>query len=150
MKKNILFLSALFLVLCSCTMGKTIVSEQVNLERYKVAAIVDVMSYGGSADLMDVEVGVYNALEKSRLKVIGERQIPSLSPEDKEQLLLVKFAASQDEREAVVGVNFIDYMTGRPIASCRGTCNVGITKHAYMVGAIKQVQKQIKLTFGEK
>lgn len=133
----------------SCTTSRTIVSNSANLQKYKYASLTDVMNYNGSAALMDIEVQVYNALESTKLKLIGDKRINELSSEQKEQLLLVRFSASQNDDESVVSVNFVDYMTGKPVVSCRGAWGLGWNKNGDMKGAIKRVVEQIKKCFGE-
>ena len=98
------------------------------------------MNYSGSAALMDVEVKVYDALSKTRLKMVGDRVIGELTSEQKEKLLLVRFAATQGREKSVVSVNFVDYMTGRPVASCQGAWAFGL-----MTLTIWKVQSSVLL-----
>ena len=49
--------------------------------------------------------------------------------------------------ETIVIVNFIDYMSGRPVASCRGAYGLGFDRARDLKGAIKRVTKQISETF---
>lgn len=119
MKRTLLFLIVVVICLVSCTASRTVVSNSANLEKYKYASLTDVMNYSGSAALMDIEVKVYDALEFTRLEMIGDKRIDELSFEQKKQLLLVRFSASQNDEESIVSVNFVDYMTGKPVASCK-------------------------------
>lgn len=119
MKKSLLLIF-LITFLVSCTTSKSTVSTSANLSKYQYASMTDVMSYQGSAALMDAEVKIYDALEQSRLKMIGDQRINSLTMAEKEALLLVRFGVTQNDEESIVTVNFVDYMTGRPVASCRG------------------------------
>ena len=109
----------------SCTTSKSFVSNSANLEKYNYATITNVMNYGGSATLMNIEVEIYDALTLTRLKVIGDNEINSLNESQKEKLLLVRFSASQSDEESVVSINFTDFITGKPIASCRGAYAMG-------------------------
>lgn len=109
--------------------------------------MTDVMSYQGSAALMDAEVKIYDALEQSRLKMIGDQRINSLTMAEKEALLLVRFGVTQNDEESIVTVNFVDYMTGRPVASCRGAFGLGMDRQGDFNGAIKRVTKEIIKTF---
>ena len=120
MKYKSFFFIAFVFCLMSCTTSRTIVSNSADLKKYQYASLVDVMDYKGSAALMDMEVQIYDAVESTKLKMVGDKRINELSPEQKEQLLLVRFSASQSDEESVVSVNFVDYMTGKPVASCRG------------------------------
>lgn len=101
------------------------------------------MEYGNSPVLMDLSVRIYDALSKTRLKVIGDREIDSLPDEYKNELLLVHYAASQNTNESVVSINFVEYLSGRPVASFRGAFGMGITLEQDMDIAIKNALKQM-------
>ena len=143
--KLIFILFPLFLL--SCTTSKTTVSQSANLMKYQYASLTDVMSYHGSASIMDAEVKIYDAIDNSRLQMVGEHAISELTNEQKQALLLVRFGVTQNEDEAVVTVNFVDYFSGRPVASCRGAFGLGIDRQGDFNGAIKRVASQIEKTF---
>ena len=145
--KKALLLIFLITFLVSCTTSKSTVSTSANLSKYQYASMTDVMSYQGSAALMDAEVKIYDALEQSRLKMIGDQRINSLTMAEKEALLLVRFGVTQNDEESIVTVNFVDYMTGRPVASCRGAFGLGMDRQGDFNGAIKRVTKEIIKTF---
>lgn len=105
------------------------------------------MGYNGSPSLMDAEIHIYDALEMSGLKVIGDREIGQLSPRQQEKLLLAHFSVVQNETESIVSVNFVDYATGRPIASCRGAYGMGWNEEGDIRGAFKKLATEIKNTF---
>lgn len=139
----------IFMVLCltSCTTSRTIVSNSAELDKYKYASLTDVTSYNGSAALMDIEVKIYDAVSETRLEMVGDKRIIDLSPTQKSQLLLVRFSASQNNDESVISVNFVDYVTGKPVASCRGAWGLGWDRNGDLNGAISRVTKQIKELF---
>lgn len=97
--------------------------------------------------MMDIEVKIYDALASTRLHVIGDKQTTSLSPDQKQQLLLVRFAASQNDSESAVSINFVDYATGVPVASCIGKYGLGLTKNNDMKVALDKAIQQIKYLF---
>ena len=101
------------------------------------------MNYNGSASLMDAEVQIYDALEQTRLTIVGDQRISELSFNQKGKLLLVRFSASQSDEETIISVNFVDYMTGKPIASCRGSFGLGLDRNGDYNGAMKKVQSEI-------
>jgi hypothetical protein len=109
--------------------------------------MTNVMDYGGSAVLMNLEVEIYDALSTTRLHVIGDRQVETLSNIQKQKLLLVRFSASQNESESVVSINFTDYQTGKPIASCRGAYSLGWSKENDMKVATNRAIEQMKKLF---
>lgn len=146
MKKFIFILFSL-LLLCSCTTSKTVVSQDVNLSKYEYASIINNETYHIPAELMEYEIQLFDAVESSRLRLISDRRIYELTPQQQNRLLLVKYGVNQNDEEAIVTVNFIDYMTGRPIASCRGAFGLGIDHAGDLKGAIKRVAKQISITF---
>ena len=146
MKKFIFILFSL-LLLCSCTTSKTVVSQDVDLSKYEYASIINNETYHIPAELMEYEIQLFDAVESSRLRLISDRRIYELTPQQQNRLLLVKYGVNQNDEEAIVTVNFIDYMTGRPIASCRGAFGLGIDHAGDLKGAIKRVAKQISIIF---
>ncbi len=147
MKRYNFLLLITLLCFVSCTTSQSVVSDSANLDKYKYASLTDVMNYDGSAALMDIEVKIYDALESTRLKMIGDKRIGDLSFDQKEQLLLVRFSASQNDEESVVSVNFVDYMSGKPVASCRGAFGLGWDRNGDIKGAINRVIEQIRKLF---
>lgn len=145
--KKLAFLFIFLISISACTTTKSVVSSSANLERYNYATITDVMNYGGSAILMGLEVKIYDGLYATRLQVIGDKQLQSLSESQKKELLLVRFSASQSEDESVVSINFVDYTTGVPIASCIGAHSLGWTKKDDMKSAIDKAVGQMKKLF---
>ena len=96
---------------------------------------------------MEYEIQLFDAVESSRLELISDFRIYELTPQQQKKLLIVKYGINQTENESIVTVNFIDYMTGRPVASCRGAFGLGIDYGSDLKGAIKRVAKQIAITF---
>ena len=141
------YLLIIIFCLTSCTTSKYTVSKSANLEKYQYASLTNVMDYNGSAALMDLEIQIYDALESTRLTIIGDKEIDKLSSLEKKQLLIVRFSASQNDDESIVSVNFVDYLSGKPIASCRGACGFGLDKNQDLSLAIKRVSKQIQELF---
>lgn len=143
-----LFFVALILCLTSCSAtNRAVVSNSANLAEYNYATMTNVMGYSGSAALMDIEVRVYDALSATRLQVVGDGEITSLSETQKQQLLIVRFSASQSDEKSVVSINFVDYMTGRPVASCKGSYAWGWGKNHDMKVALDKAFDQMKKLF---
>lgn len=136
-------------LLASCTTSKSTVSQNVNLSKYEYAAVINNDTYHIPAELMEYEIQLYDAVENSNLKLVSDARIYDLSRAQQEKLLLVKYAVNVKEDETVVTVNFIDYFTGRPVASCRGAYStLGVAGASHDIkGAIKRVAKQISETF---
>lgn len=145
--KNFYFLLnclVMLFILTGCgTANKTTISDSVNLNKYNYVTITNVMSYGNSPVLMDLSVRLYDALSKTRLIVIGDKEINKLSDGYKKELLLVHYAASQNSNESIVSINFVEYLTGKPVASFRGAFGMGITLDQDMDMAIKNALEQI-------
>ncbi len=149
MKKYIFILFSLF-VMCSCTSSKTVVSQNANLSKYEYASIINNETYHIPAELMEYEIQLFDAVESSKLQLISDLRIYELTPQQQNSLLLVKYGVNQKDDETIVTVNFIDYMTGRPVASCRGAFGLGLDHGGDLKGAIKRVAKQISDTFPRK
>lgn len=145
-------LSAIALiVLAACTTSKSTISKNVNLAKYEYASIINNDTYHIPAELMEYEIQLFDAVESSGLQLISDLRIFELSPQQQNKLLLVKYGVNQSDEEAVVTVNFIDYMTGRPVASCRGAySSLGVAGYSYDIKeAIKRVAKQISVSFAK-
>lgn len=146
--KYILVIVAI-MALAGCTTSKSTVSNNVNLSKYEYAMVINNDTYHIPAELMEYEIMLFDAVEDSRLKLVSDARIYELSPAQHEKLLLVKYGVSTRPEESIVTVNFIDYYTGRPVASCRGAySSLGVAGVSHDVkGAIKRVAKQISETF---
>lgn len=126
MKKRIpciitLILSIIFILLVqACATSSNVVSDTADLSRYNYATISNVMGYGGASTLMDMEVKIYNAFANTRLQMIGDREVENVSNDIKASLLLVRFSATTSSGANTVSINFVDYLTGRPVASVSG------------------------------
>ena len=114
MKKFIFILFSL-LLLCSCTTSKTVVSQDVDLSKYEYASIINNETYHIPAELMEYEIQLFDAVESSRLRLISDRRIYELTPQQQNRLLLVKYGVNQNDEEAIVTVNFIDYRQDAPL-----------------------------------
>lgn len=137
---------AVFLFI-GCTTSKSTVSNHVDLSRYKYASVINNDTYHIPAELMEYEIQLYDAVEASGLQLVSEMRIFELSPEEQSKLLLVKYGVTQSENESIVTVNFIDYLTGRPVVSCRGAYGLSLSYGKDLQIAIKKVEKQIASTF---
>lgn len=135
--------------LIGCTTSKTTLSNNINLSKYKYASIINNETYHIPAELMEYEIQLFDAVESSRFQLVSDLRIYELSHEQQSQLLLVKYGVQQNNDEAIVTVNFIDYMSGRPVASCRGAYGLGFDRAGDLKGAIKRVTKQISETFNK-
>ncbi|MBD5243832.1 MAG: hypothetical protein HDS60_07120 [Barnesiella sp.] len=150
--KRILSLVIFIMMLVSligCTTSKTTLSNNINLSKYKYASVINNETYYIPAELMEYEIQLFDAVESSRLQLVSDLRIYDLSHEQQSQLLLVKYGVQQNNDEAIVTVNFIDYMSGRPVASCRGAYGLGFDRAGDLKGAIKRVTKQISETFNK-
>jgi len=139
---------ALSTITVSCTTSQSVVSQSADLSKYKYASVINNDTYNIPAELMEYEIMLFDAVEASRLKLISDMRLYELTPEQQAQLLIVKYGVNIRQEETVVTVNFIDYLSGRPVASCRGAYStLGISSSADMKGAIKRAEEQISQTF---
>lgn len=145
------FLSILaaLILFTACTTSKSTVSTNVNLSRYEYASIINNDTYHIPAELMEYEIQLFDAVENSHLKLVSDARIYELTPAQQEKLLLVKYSVNVQPEETIVTVNFIDYDTGRPVASCKGAySSLGVAGASHDIkGAINRVAKQISDTF---
>lgn len=148
MKKSLLItVIILGWLVASCTTGRSVVSQNVDLSKYRYASIINNDTYQIPAELMEYEIQLYDAVEGSGLELVSDMRLYELQPRQREQLLLVKYGVSISEEKTVVTVNFIDYSTGRPVVSCSAATTSLVSYQYEMNGAIKNVANQIAKTF---
>ena len=136
------------ILVSSCTTSKSVVSQNVDLSDYMYASIINNDTYHIPAQLMEYEIQLFDAVEGSRLQLVSDLRISELTAAQQSKLLLVKYGVDISDEESIVTVNFIDYLTGRPVGSCRGAyTSLGFSVSADLRGAIKRVAKQIADTF---
>ena len=143
-------LSVILVLTASCTTSKSVVSQNVDLSKYEYASVINNDTYHIPAELMEYEIQLFDAIEQSRLKLVSDMRIYELTQSQQSKLLLVKYGVNVKEEETIVTVSFIDFETGRPVASCRGAySSLGIAGASNDInGAIKRVAEQISKTFG--
>ena len=148
MKKSLL-ITVIFLgwLVASCTTGRSVVSQNVDLSKYRYASIINNDTYHIPAELMEYEIQLYDAVEGSGLELVSDMRLYELQPQQRDRLLLVKYGVSISEEKTVVTVNFIDYSTGRPVVPCSAATTSLVSYQYEMNGAIKNVANQIAKTF---
>ena len=137
----IILLSAI--VLSSCNTDKTMIAKGVDLNKYGYASIVKGQTIHGTETDIEIEPGIYDAIEATRLKMIGEHRLNDITEEQKEQLVLVKYAATSDEGKSTLSISFEDYMTGKTVASCRSSNRFALTRQKDVNRAINKLAKRI-------
>ena len=142
--KNYLIVLLGALVLCSCSTDKTMIAKGVNLNKYEYASIVKGQTIHGTETDIEIEPGIYDAIEATRLQMVGERRIEDLTKQEKEKLVLVKYAATSIESKSTLSVSFEDYMTGKTVASCRSSNRFALTRQKDVNRAIKKLATRIE------
>ena len=131
------------LVLSSCNTDKTMITKGVDLKKYEYASIVKGQTIHGTETDIEIEPGIYDALEATRLKMIGEHRLNDITEEQKEKLILVKYAAISNEAKSTLSISFEDYMTGKTVASCRSSNRFALTRQKDVNRAIKKLTTRI-------
>lgn len=138
----------ILMILTSCTTSKSVVSQGVNLSKYKYVAVIDDDTYRMPPELVQYQIQLYDAVEQSGLTLINQYRINELTQSEQSVLLLATFGVAVSQEETVITVNFIDFNTDRPLVSCRGAyTTLGISHDADIKGALKRVGEQISKTF---
>ena len=137
-------------VLSSCNTDKSMISKGVNLNKYEYASITQTRNSIGTATDIEIEPGIYDAVEATRLQMVGERRLEELSSEQKEKLILVKYSATSTPKESVLSVTFEDYMSGKVVASCRSSNRFALTRQKDVDRAIKKLATRIDKIWKEK
>ena len=138
-----------FLAFTSCSTDKTMIAKGVDLNKYEYASIVKGQTIHGTETDIEIEPGIYDAIESTRLKMVGERRLTDLSGQQKEQLVLVKYAATSSEAKSTLSVSFEDYMTGKTVASCRSSNRFAFTRQRDVDRAIRKLAKRIMKVWGK-
>ena len=138
-----------FFAFTSCSTDKTMIAKGVDLNKYEYASIVKGQTIHGTETDIEIEPGIYDAIESTRLKMVGERRLTDLSGQQKEQLVLVKYAATSNEAKSTLSVSFEDYMTGKTVASCRSSNRFAFTRQRDVDRAIKKLAKRIMKVWGK-
>ena len=148
--KKCIFIFSVFLsmLLASCTVSKSVISQGADLTKYKYVTVIDNDTYRMPSELVQYQIQLYDAVEKSGLKMVSQYRTHDLTPEEQSTLLIAKFGVSARQEETVVTVNFIDFNTDRPLVSCQGAYStLGISANADIKGALKRVGEQISKAF---
>lgn len=143
LKTYLIILLGVF-ALSSCSTDKTMIAKGVNLNKYGYASIVKGQTIHGTETDIEIEPGIFDAIEATRLQMVGERRIEDLKEEQKETLVLVKYAATSSEKSSTLSVSFEDYMTGKTVASCRSSNSFALTRQKDMDKAIRKLAGRIK------
>ena len=146
--KNFLIVFLGALVLSSCSTDKTMIAKGVNLNKYEYASFVKGQTIHGTETDIEIEPGIYDAIEATRLTMIGERRLTDLTEQQKERLVLVKYAATSIESKSTLSVSFEDYMTGKTMASCRSSNSFALTRQKDVDRAIRKLAKRINNIWG--
>ena len=147
-RMNIAFAAlAIALLLSACATNKTAVTEGASVEGYRYFVLDRTEDYSSSALPMDLRANLVGALNSTRLTRLTERQIGELPDEQKAQALRVSIATTQTKKEAIVRVDFADFVTGETVAFCRGVNNIGLTLEQDMQVAAKRALERVKALF---
>ena len=149
MKKYIfLFSMILSMVLASCTVSKSVISQDTDLTKYKYVTVIDNDTYRMPPELVQYQSQLYDAVGQSGLTMVSQYRMGDLTQEEQSALLIAKFGVSARQEETVVTVNFIDFNTDRPLVSCQGAyTTLGFSANADIKGALRRVGEQISKTF---
>ena len=131
------------LVLSSCSTDKTMIAKGVDLKKYEYASLTQTKNGFGTTTDIEIEPGIYDAIEATRLQMVGDRRIDDLTRQEKEKLVLVKYAATSSEKNSTLSVSFEDYMTGKTVASCRASSKGAWTRQRDVDRAISKLAGRI-------
>ena len=142
--KTYLIILLSILALSSCSTDKTMIANGANLNKYEYASLVQTKNGHGTTTDIEIEPGIYDAVEATRLQMVGERRIEDLTAEQKEKLVLAKYSATSNATESVLTISFEDYMTGKTVASCRASNRGAWTRQRDVDRAIRKLASRIQ------
>ena len=131
------------LVLSSCSTDKTMIAKGVDLKKYEYASLTQTKNGFGTTTDIEIEPSIYDAIEATRLQMVGERRVEELSSDQKGKLVLVKYSATSTQEQSVLSVSFEDYMTGKTVASCRASSKGAWTRQRDVDRAISKLASRI-------
>lgn len=147
---NILLTIVVLTLFTGCTTSKSTIASNADIAKYQYVSVINNDTYRIPAPLMEYQIQLFDAVEASGLQLVNDMNIYNLTPSQQSKLLLAKYAVNTKDEETVVTVSFIDFNSGRPIASCRGTYStLGFSQSTDIRKAIENVGKQISQTFGK-
>lgn len=152
MRKHLL-LAIVALLSCialgSCVSSKSVVSRSADLSRYAYVSVLEDDTYQMPAELLEYQIMLYDAVEASGLKLINAHRIYDLTQAERDKLLMARYSLTpgQGKAEPEITITFTDYLTGRPLATCRARYTLGLTHQADLKGALKTVAKEVYNTF---
>jgi len=128
----------------SCSTDKTMIAKGVDLSKYQYASITEGKNSFGTATDIEIEPGIYDAIESTRLQMVGKQRVTDLSSQEKERLVLVKYTATSNTDVSVITVSFEDYMSGKIVASCRSSNRGSWTRQKDVDKAIRKIRSRIQ------
>ena len=147
--KNYLIVLLGALVLSSCNTDKTMIAKGVDLNKYGYASIVKGQTIHGTETDIEIEPGIYDAIESTRLSMVGDRRIDDLSSDQKGKLVLAKYSATSNENGSTLSISFEDYLTGKTVASCRASSKGAWTRQRDVDRAIRKLAGRIEKVWGK-
>ena len=133
----------------SCSTDKTMIAKGVNLNKYEYASLVQTKNGFGTTTDIEIEPGIYDAIESTRLSMVGDRRIDDLSSDQKGKLVLAKYSATSNENGSTLSISFEDYMTGKTVASCRASSKGAWTRQRDVDRAIRKLAGRIEKVWGK-
>ena len=150
MRKSILFIFLASLILTSCASTSYLVSENANLDDYDFVVLkLNSSNARTEPSLCGFDVKIFDTLNSQGFKSLGEKEISLLSEDELKKTLLVNTNYSLVGNEVVLSLNFIDAFTGRPVANCYSTGDIGLGYSRGINKATEKIQSQIKLLFSK-
>lgn len=151
MKKLKTYLIILLSVMAfsSCSTDKTMIAKGVDLNKYEYASLVQTKNGFGTTTDIEIEPGIYDAIESTRLQMVGDRRIEDLSSDQKAKLVLAKYSATSKTEESTLSISFEDYMTGKTVASCRASSKSAFTRQKAVDKAIRKLASRIMKIWGK-
>lgn len=133
----------------SCSTDKTMIANGANLNKYEYASLVQTKNGFGTTTDIEIEPGIYDAIESTRLSMVGDRRIDDLSSDQKAKLVLAKYSATSNENGSTLSISFEDYMTGKTVASCRASSKGAWTRQRDVDRAIRKLAGRIEKVWGK-
>lgn len=146
---NLLFLTAIVIILQACSTSKAVISQGVDLTKYSY--VVFGKETNGDRELDDIVMAVQNEIADTNLKVVSaEEGLAKIAAG--ESVLTPNINVSTEKWDGgytYITISFYDYKTDQIVIVVKSS-GIGLTISHDQNIALNAIRKKLKMVFGDK
>lgn len=96
---TLLFGSFVLMVMAGCTTSKSVVSQGADLSKYKYVALIDNDTHRMPPELVQYQIQIYDAVERSGLTLTNQYSIDRLTQREQASLLIATLGVDVSKEE---------------------------------------------------